>query len=171
MDDNNVVNILLVIDLQEQFRDEKGKYEKCVEYVKRRFNDSLVLGTVFQNMNGSMFENHLDWHGCKNECVLAYSVEYPYHRLIIKNGYGIDSSNEFDESVMKLLSETDKSGDVKFSIVGCDADACVLASAFFLWDRGYDFEILSDYIYTTAKEFDVDFVIKLMRRNFGDCVI
>ena len=60
-------------------------------------------------------------------------------------------------------------------IIGCDADACVMAICFQLWDLGYtNLHILTDYIYTTADDFygiTREVWINIMRRNFGDCVI
>lgn len=65
----------------------------------------------------------------------------------------------------------EKDPQLSFDIIGCDADACVMATAFTLWDKKADFRILSDYIYTTSEESTKEDVMKIMRRNFGDCVI
>lgn len=64
-------------------------------------------------------------------------------------------------------------GDEEYPIyvMGCDSDACVLATAFSFWDKGYSFRILSDLVYTTADGFDNETIVKLMKRNFGDCVV
>jgi hypothetical protein len=59
---------------------------------------------------------------------------------------------------------------IRYQLIGCDADACLLASGFYLWDKGVEFEILSDYIYSNAKDVDIEQTMKIMRRNFGDCV-
>lgn len=73
-------------------------------------------------------------------------------------------------SFKQILEIADKETDV-VDIVGCDSDACVMTSAFRLWDESYNFKILTDYIYTTAKDFDNADVIKLLKRNFGECVV
>lgn len=170
--------VLLVIDLQKQFKDDNGQYEKCIEYIKNHIDDNYVLGTVFINSDDSMYEKHLKWSGCKNVNYrfngMSEDIEYPFHKLILKRGYGINIDNQPScfKDIYNFASKQQNCcvPTIQFQLMGCDADACVLASAFELWDKGYDFVILSDYIYTTAKEFDKDQIIKIMRRNFGDCV-
>jgi hypothetical protein len=59
-------------------------------------------------------------------------------------------------------------------IIGCDAEACVMAVVFSFWDytikpEPIHFNILSDYIYTTS-DFPIEETIKIMRHLFGDCV-
>ena len=169
----DIFNVLVVIDLQKQFRDENGEYEKCIGYVKKRFEDSYILGTIFTNFNDSMYEKHLKWSGCKD--VDYTDIEYPYHHLLLKRSYGINQNDGFVHSLGAILEFAEKQQNscvpkIKYQLIGCDADACVLASAFELWDKGYDFEILSDYIYTTAEDIDKNMILKIMKRNFGDCV-
>ena len=175
---NDVFKVLLVIDLQKQFKDKSGQYEKCVNFIKEHFNDYYVVGSLFRNYDDSMYEQHLGWSECKdviyNYSGISPDVEYPYHKLLCKaDHYGINANGVLDGlDICKAASEY--TGDfmpkIKYYLIGCDADACVMASAFELWDRRYDFEILTDYIYTNAEEFSLEDVIKIMRRNFGNCV-
>lgn len=174
----SVFEVLLVIDLQKQFKDKNGKYEKCVNFVKEHFNDYYVVGSLFRNFDDSMYEKHLGWSECKDVTYsfsgLSPDVEYPYHKLLCKNDhYNINANSLLD--YLSIYKEAEKytgksMPEIKYYIIGCDADACVMASAFELWDRRYDFEILTDYIYTNAEDFSLEDVIKIMRRNFGDCV-
>lgn len=63
------------------------------------------------------------------------------------------------------------SKDDEVTVVGCDTDACVLALCFQLWDMGVNFEVLTDYVYTTStNKAVIDGSIEIMKRNFGDCV-
>lgn len=159
--------ILLIIDLQKSFMDEDGAYEKVKEYcISNRNLYDAVLITVFQNnfTENDNYIKHLDWHSCENVS-LSDSELYSSGDLAsenihfeIKHGYSSD----------KIFNIAD--ADDHIDIVGCDSDACVLATAFKLWDRGYNFRILSDYIYTTADEFDNETVLKLLKRNFGKCI-
>ncbi len=175
-------NVLLVIDLQKQFKDEQGKYEKCVDYVKSRYNDSFVLGTVFKNKDNSMYEKHRGWSECKDVDYelsgKSIDIEYPHHLLMQKNGYGIDVTNDFSMAEYLIRQAAEEKHPeymyerprFKYQLMGCNADTCVMASGFNLWDKGIEFEILSDYIYTNEKETDMSQTLKMMRRNFGDCV-
>ncbi len=176
----DVFNVIIAIDLQKQFKDDKGQYEKCLEFINSHIDDGYyILGTIFRNYDDSMFERHLNWSECKDVQYIfngmSEDIEYPFHKLILKSGYGIDSDGYFVPSLNEIYKIAGKQQNrccpnAKFYLIGCDADACVLATAFTLWDRRDDFVILSDYVYTTAKDYDVTDIFKIMKRNFGDCV-
>ena len=163
-----MVKILLVIDLQKQFRDNEGCYEKCLQYIRKNQNSYCIIGTLFRNSRGSMYTKHLCWDGCINAGV--QDVEYPFHKIIVKDGYSVDYE-ELMAAAREAAGPDEKDPQMSFDIIGCDADACVMATAFTLWDKKADFRILSEHIYTTSEEFTKEDVLKIMRRNFGDCTI
>ncbi len=176
----DILNVIVAIDLQKQFKDNNGQYEKCMTFIKEHADDCYILGSVFKNFDDSMYEKHLHWSGCKD---VQYSwngqspdIEYPYHNLILKSGYGLNSRGELNAAFGVIYDIAQARKDysrlpVKSHLIGCDADACVLAAAFELWDRRCNFDILTDYIYTTAKDIDIETIKKIMIRNFGDCVV
>ena len=45
-----------------------------------------------------------------------------------------------------------------------------MAVCFQLWDLGFNFNVLTEYVYTTSSKYDNAAVLELMRRNFGKCV-
>ena len=162
--------ILLVVDLQKQFRDKDGQYDKCLQYINDHKGEyHRIIGTVFRNHDASMYEKHLGWSSCKD--VTLSDIEYEYDEIIWKCGYSANINDAFSCIVDKYCGEFSPTPcTVSFDIIGCDADACVLATAFALWDRRYDFNILSDYIYTTAHDIKKEDILKIMKRNFGECV-
>ena len=47
-----------------------------------------------------------------------------------------------------------------------------MAICFQLWDEGItNFKVLTEYCYTTSKDFTKEEVIKIMKRNFGKCIV
>ena len=80
-------NILLVIDIQKEFKDKTGKkYKKVIDYINNnKDNYDLIIGTFFKNEYPSNFNKKLHWDGCKNASV--NSVEYNYDFLFIRNMY------------------------------------------------------------------------------------
>lgn len=177
------MKILLVIDLQKQFADNNGNYEKCIDYITGHRNEyDTVVGTYFQNTPDSMYAKHLNQYGCM--VISGNDIEYPCDYLYGKTGYSANAAGN-DNNVIYSAIRTimNKKGphsidqeypgdeDHPVYIMGCDSDACVLATLFDLWDKGVNFRVLSDYVYTTANGIDNDTVIKIMKRNFGDCVI
>lgn len=156
---------LLIIDLQKQFKDKEGLYEKCLSFIKentKKYN--MIYATIFcQTIDGETNSNYhekLRWNGC-NSCTESDLEIVPTSNIsiIFKNGYGIKNIDRFF-----------KKGD-EIDVIGCDADACIMAVCFQLWDMGINFRILTDYIYTTASNFTKSDVIKILKRNFGTCVV
>lgn len=162
------MRVLLIIDLQKQFADEGGNYQKCLQFVREhRVDYDATVATYFkQGVNNPNFRKHLNWNGCNraSEYDLEFYDEESWKGVIVpKSGYG--------SSALELILKQIKCGkDDQIDIIGCDADACVMAICFQLWDAGFtNMKILTDYIYTTA-DFGGDMWLKYMKRNFGDCV-
>lgn len=149
--------ILLVIDIQKEFKDKTGeKYRKVLNYINNNSNEyDLVIGTYFKNVYPSNFNSKLHWDGCKNASV--DSVEYKPNILIEKNTYGFDFEKLFNR-------------DDEIFLIGCDTDACVFVNAANLFDKGYNFTILTEYIYSTSDN-DEGTILNILKRNFGDCVV
>lgn len=78
------------------------------------------------------------------------------------------STYSVDDTVIDFI----KSNNIThLDIVGCDSDACVLATCYKLFDNGIDFTILTDFLYSTSRDTSInDSAIKIMKRNFGSCV-
>ncbi len=147
------MKILLVIDLQKELSDEKN-YIKILQYIKENRDDyDKVIGTIFVNNKYSRFVEEL----CFKRCMDAddSSIEYNADVIIKKSTYGVD-----------LDAYVSKENDVIY-IIGCDSDACIMATAFLLFDKGYDFIIKSEFIYTTANKFKNEQIIEILKRNFG----
>lgn len=156
---------LLIIDVQKQFKDNEGLYEKCLSFIQENaHNYDMSYATIFsQTINGKTNSNYceqLNWDGC-NFCTET-DLEFVLNDnivIILKNGYGIKDIDCFFEK------------DDEIDIIGCDIDACVMAVCFQLWDRDIRFKVLTDYTYTTSSVFTKNDVIKILKRNFGMCII
>lgn len=170
-EDNTMSKYLLVIDLQKQFKDKGGEYERCLQFIKEHGHEyDWVFATVFRQSpkENANYIQHLNWKGCLPEqdeddnivSLVKNWLEFKPPLAIRKCGYGHDCLNQ-------LFFDDDE-----IHIIGCDLDACVMAICFNLWDAGFtNFKVLTEYCYTTAKDFTKEDVIKIMRRNFGDCIV
>ena len=171
--------ILLVIDLQREFADRDNgskEYNKVLGFLEQKENLAVydkIISTVFRNGQNKNFRYNLDWGGyaAADESSLEYmdKISQDIHTVYIKDSYGTR-----DNWIAKTIHmcNTDISKSTKIDIIGCDLDACVMAICFQLWDAGItDFRVLTDYCYTTAKDFSKEDVIKLMKRNFGKCIV
>lgn len=80
------MNILLAVDVQNEFRDQNGRYEKIVSYIK---NSSAkydsIYATVCANKPDSPFIKNEVWFDCINGVEpLAFSPD----KVFVKYGYG-----------------------------------------------------------------------------------
>lgn len=169
---------LLIVDLQKEFADVDNNskdYHKAVQFVKKYGNKGFydkIISTGFRNSENPNFKRNLKWHGCENSDI--NSLEYlPYidksiHSIIFKDGYS--DRNDCIVSAINNYNDTIPE-DADVDIIGCDLDACVMAICFQLWDAGINFKVLTEYCYTTATDFSKEDVIKIMKRNFGKCII
>ena len=171
--------ILLIVDLQREFADidnNSKEYNKVIEYIKQYANlghYDKIISTVFRNEENSNFRNKLNWYDCSNSDV--NSLEYvkyinsSMHTVFIKKGYGT-KSDCIVRAINIYNSSTTEGAEV--DIIGCDIDACVMAICFQLWDSGIvNFKVLTEYCYTSAKDFSKEDIIKIMKRNFGKCIV
>jgi nicotinamidase-related amidase len=174
----NMYRILLVIDLQKQFKDAKSAhaYEHGLSYIEKHRKDyDCLTATVFQPKINKNYMTALHWNPSGNfvwENVspdkLAENLEFKCDMIMSKTGYGLP------DGWKNMLAPPDRNlSETEVDIMGCDADACVMAAAFNLWDAGLRFRILADYIYTTAsgdKGFSMENIAAMMKRNFGEYV-
>lgn len=168
---NGSKNVLLVIDIQKQFNYPRTLYKKCLDFIAENQDEyDAVIGTVFKNTLPNFYV-HLDWSDCADASIA--DIEYKADAIIIKNTYAFDL-NDIQQAV---ILNNGKDFDFKdiwnvghFDIIGSDADACVLATAYKLWDADKDFTLLTDYIYSSSMPLLIP-TFELMRRNFGDCVV
>lgn len=171
--------ILLIVDLQKEFADTDNNshnYTKIIDFVKENGNKgsyNKIISTCFRNGENPNFRRNLNWYECDKTNIdsleyLSY-IEKLEHTIIFKEGYS-DRSDRIISAIKGLNNTIPE--DVDIDIIGCDIDACVMAICFQLWDAGVtNFKVLTEYCYTTSKDFKKEEVIKIMKRNFGNCIV
>lgn len=158
--------VLFVVDLQKQFKDSGGQYEKCLSYIKEHQNYyDYVIGTVFHNLKDSLFVKNFGYTDCT--VVGDSDIEYERDEIVIKLAeYGVTEMCV----VLQGIKITLRDNNIEIHVIGCETEACVMATAFNLWDAAVDFKILSDLVYTNATEYDNETAIKILKHSFGKCV-
>lgn len=146
------MKILLVIDLQPSFKVEPY-YSKILGYIsENKLKYDKIIGTRFINTKDSLYTDRLGY----TDCMKREELDYKPDILIGKRGYALNVRNN-----LKLLQNN------QVDIIGCDADACILATCFQLWDYNIDFRILKNYIYSSGGENMTTDAYEIMLRNFG----
>lgn len=174
----NKYKILLIVDVQKEFADDDNNrhdYNKVIQFIKENGNlgsYDKIISTGFRNGENPNFRHNLRWYGCEKSNLqsLEYldDIDNSLHTVIFKDGYS-DRSDCVVSAIKNFNNTIPENAEI--DIIGCDLDACVMAICFQLWDAGFSFKVLTEYCYITAKDFTKEDVIKIMKRNFGQCII
>lgn len=128
--------VLLVVDLQPEFADRDGEYERILKFVREQKGFDKVIATKCINPSGGPFERYTDWVDCKDG---GKALEFDSDVVIEKIGYGLDSYDGLDR-------------DCTYYVMGYNTDACVLKVVLDLFDRNFDFRVLVDYCYSSSSK-------------------
>lgn len=144
---------LIVVDLQPEFIGKnKVSYDRILNFIRSSHYDK-IFATRFVSGNKN-FKDRLHWDMPKET---TPQLEFEYDVLFDKTGYGL-SDDQY-----KAFNK-----DHVYDIVGCETDACILKIAMDMFDRGYHFYVLSNYIYTGSDNGEA--ALKILKQNIGDCV-
>lgn len=146
--------VLLVVDLQPEFRDTDGRYEEILQFVKNCCGYDKVIATVCGNSEKSPFVKYNNWF----ECMGSHEpLEFEADDFVYKEGYGLA-----DYDVLPK--------DSFYEIIGFNTDACVLKVALDLFDRGYDFCVLTEQCYSSNGAEHHARGVRLMRELMSDAI-
>lgn len=153
------MRVLLVVDLQREFRDSCGNYERILDYVKGNIRNKskydIVIALKCSNDMESSFVKYNAWKECLNG---VEELEFTPDVVLDKTSYGLANY-----SVLSKLNTYD--------IVGFNTDACVYKVAMDLFDRGYDFRVLTKYCYSSSGQEWHEIGIKTMKHLMKDAII
>lgn len=151
--------VLILIDMQKGFKPSKNLIDRIVEHVNNNEYD-IIIATKFINKKDSNFMKALNYDGMFNEqeTDLVDEIKSISDIILIKNTY-----SAYTEELKWILQEP--SYDLSVDVCGVDSDACVLATAFSLFDAGYSFRVLEDLIESSGgDEFDQS-AKRIIKRN------
>ena len=153
------MRVLLVVDLQKEFRDNSGNYERILNFVRTnttsRTDYDLVIALKCSNDMKSAFVKYNAWKECLNG---VEDLEFTPDVILHKTSYGLGGYN--------VLSK-----DNTYDIVGFNTDACVLKVALDLFDRCHDFRVLTKYCYSSSGHEWHEIGIKTMKHLMKDAII
>lgn len=127
------MKVLLVVDLQPEFRDNDGQYERILEFVRTTKNYDRIIATKCFNLSSSPFIKYNAWHDCLGE---VKELEFTPYYIIGKSTYGLVDYDILDK-------------DWEYDIIGFNTDSCVFKIAMDMFDRKYDFKVLTQYCYSS----------------------
>lgn len=147
-------NVLLVVDVQKEFVKDNLAYSKIVGYIIRHRRDyDLIIATSFKNTEDSQFAKYLNW----TDMQIITPLEFKSDIKLIKNQYGLNSY-----STIPRNSHID--------VIGMNIDSCVMKVAFDLFDRRFDFSVLTEYCYSSGGKEYYNMAVDIMKRNLGSAI-
>lgn len=158
---------LLVVDLQPKFTDKlngSSNYNRCLHFVKANGGSyDEVVATKFVAGNDN-YKRYLNW-----EVDNSADLEFDCDRVIEKDSYGLYKSHE---SLYHQLGGIADDGErIHWDVIGCETDACIYKIGLDLFDLGYDFSVLSNFVYTNSKLQSItDSALQILYRQLGDAV-
>lgn len=154
---------LAVIDVQNYYINSytESLPAKIAEHIKGNIYD-FVLFAKFVNNKSSSLSQYFDWHnmmgGDDTDICLELKNFVTDNNVFEKSYYSIFKNEHF----VNFLKENDI---YKIFLCGFDTDACILASAFDGFDKGYEISILKELSKShSGEEFDKA-SIKIIEHN------
>ena len=130
-------NLLLVIDLQENFINDNTK--NIPNSIKKLIDSNIanhIVFTKFINDDSSNFYRILNYKGCMNEEDRNIVIDTKDYKVIEKRVYTAYN----DE--LKLYIDTNNIKTIY--LCGIDTDACVLKTALDLFENSFDVKVIED---------------------------
>lgn len=152
---DNKENVLLVVDVQPDFAEDKEVYNKIVEYITANRRDyASVISCITKPLGVEQLNKYVDW----DSMLAKKSIEFKSDMNLIKNQYGLNSYTSIPKQC-------------HIDVIGMDTDKNVLKVAYDLFDRRYDFSVLAQYCYSSGGKEINQKAIDVMRRNLGKAII
>lgn len=153
---------LMVIDYQKGFAKRadpqiKSRIEKLVDEFS---NKDCCVFTKFANHRNSVFERRLGWSAMSTESEQELVVEPRENDVVIEK-------ETYSAYGAALREHMDANGVSSVYLCGMDTEACVLATAYDLFDAGLEVHIIEDACASSGGEPIHEAALAVMRRSFG----
>jgi len=147
---------LIVVDLQRAFLPPPAMVEKIRALLPEY---TIVVATQFLNRPGSLYETRLNYARCQigseeSEIVIPLRPQAVFDRYC----YGLQAPH---------IAWLKKQDVAQWDIVGCDTEACVLATCYALWNNAIPFRVLAHLCHSSGGADLHDAALRVMERSFG----
>ena len=155
---------LIIVDMQNGFVNDNNRFlvDRINNYIKENKFD-YVIYTKYINNEISPFVEILNYTSLMSEDEQRFVIEEnpDCHKKMVfeKMGYGL---------TQKMIDDIKSLGIKEAELCGTDADACVMAIAYNLFDNGIKPVILRELVGSSSRNKDItQYSITIMERSFG----
>ena len=130
-------NLLLIIDLQENFINDNTK--NIPNSIKKLIDSNIanhIVFTKFINDDSSIFYKILNYKGCMSEKDRNIVIDTKNYKIIEKRVY-----TAYNDELKLYI---DNNNITTIYLCGIDTDACVLKTALDLFENNYDVKVIED---------------------------
>lgn len=157
--------ILLNIDFQRSFMSSNGaKVAPEIERVALKYKWDKIIQTLWFNSKDSTspYVTNLGYTECSPE-QRASGLVRRFKNSIMLPRY--DAYSCMNDELLSYLRNVEM-----IYVTGWETDACVLATCFALFDRGYPFKVVTNCVHSKSADAH-EAALVVMKRNFGECVL
>lgn len=154
--------LLLIVDVQYQFLPE-GRIGKefctAIEELQKKYH--YIAASQFVNTPDSFWVKYLEWDKMMagdSGAELAFTPS---------EGTFIYKNHKFTSYTSELQDYINKNHISEVHVCGVDTDACIIATAYNLWDEKIHFKVLIDHCISSAGENTHAVAHKIMNKNFS----
>ena len=154
-------SLLLVIDLQQYFINENTKeIPSKIEDIVNSGKYKNIAFTRFVNFKNSIYTKKLNWNGCINKNETQIVIDTKNNKIFNKSIYSAVNK--------ELLNYIEENKIEEIYLCGIDTEACILKTAFDLFEKEYDVYVLKDYCASTLGVKRHNNAIAILKRNIGE---
>ncbi len=149
--------VLLLVDVQSAFLNERT--QPAVEFIRgllERERFDLVIRCCWENRPGSRYETVLGYRSGADRAEALPLIHCPGSPVLVRATY-----SAVNQQLLSLIGPEDR-----LYVAGLETDACVLATLFALWDRGFWFRVYEKGVASDSADLSGP-ALELIRRQFG----
>lgn len=155
------MNLLLVIDFQNEFIDDKNS--KAIEEMNSLIKSSKyddVLFTRFINSYDNPVYSVANWKGCITEESIKIPIDTGDYKVLDKSTY-----TAYNSELIEYIKDNQIDN---IYLAGFDIDCCVFTTALNLFENNYNTYILKDYVYSGVSEELKETILDILGRCIGN---
>ena len=153
----DVQKIMVVVDPQIGFAQKYPQISNALESALQAVDDAKIIYLSWHNQPNSTYEKQLDYHAMMmDDPMAAIALHHQPDMIIQRNTYS---------GAKEIIDWFGRN--IEVQLCGFELDACMLATAFGLWDAGIPFVVMSEL---SGSGVDRESMKVLYQRQFGKTV-